>query len=124
MKALAVRQPWAGLIVKGIKDVECRGWSTKYRGPLLIQSAARMTAEAVDDFDVRTSMPGYDYPMGVLLGSVDLVDIVTEHESKWAEPGYSRYFVLENAREFAHPIPWKGVLGLYDVPDEVAVALM
>lgn len=36
MKALSIRQPWAGLIALGIKTIELRSWSTSYRGPLLI----------------------------------------------------------------------------------------
>lgn len=39
MKCLTVWQPWADLIVKGIKDVENRSRVTRYRGPLLIHVA-------------------------------------------------------------------------------------
>lgn len=38
MKALTVRQPWASLIALGVKTVETRSWSTKYRGPLAIHA--------------------------------------------------------------------------------------
>ena len=34
MKALTIKQPWASLIVHGIKDIENRTWRTDYRGPL------------------------------------------------------------------------------------------
>jgi len=34
MKVLTVCQPWASLIVAGIKDVEERSWRTDYRGRL------------------------------------------------------------------------------------------
>ncbi|MCB2188832.1 MAG: ASCH domain-containing protein [Deltaproteobacteria bacterium] len=40
MKCLSIRQPWASLIVAGMKDVENRSWATKYRGPVLIHAAA------------------------------------------------------------------------------------
>lgn len=39
MKALSVRQPWATLIVAGLKRVETRTWATRHRGPLLIHAA-------------------------------------------------------------------------------------
>jgi hypothetical protein len=32
MKVLSVRQPFADLIVKGIKEIENRSWQTPYRG--------------------------------------------------------------------------------------------
>src|SRR6516165_9385512 len=41
MKALSVRQPFAHLIVTGIKRIENRFWATPYRGPLLIHAASR-----------------------------------------------------------------------------------
>lgn len=38
MKALTIRQPWASLIAHGVKTIETRSWSTKYRGPLAIHA--------------------------------------------------------------------------------------
>lgn len=39
--ALTLWQPWASLVAAGVKTVETRHWSTKYRGPLIIHAAAR-----------------------------------------------------------------------------------
>lgn len=41
MKALTIRQPWASLIAHGVKTIETRSWSTKYRGPLAIHAGHR-----------------------------------------------------------------------------------
>lgn len=41
VKALTIRQPWASLIAAGVKTIETRGWSTRYRGPLAIHAGAR-----------------------------------------------------------------------------------
>lgn len=38
MKAITIRQPWASLIVHGIKDIENRSWQTNFRGRVLILS--------------------------------------------------------------------------------------
>ena len=38
MRALTIRQPWASLIAAGVKTIETRSWSTKYRGPLAIHA--------------------------------------------------------------------------------------
>lgn len=64
MKALSVKQPWASLIVSGKKTVECRSWSTKYRGELVI------CASKGDKF----SADGILLPGGVALGVVELID--------------------------------------------------
>ena len=45
MKAITIKQPWASLIVHGIKDIENRTWSCpkKYLGQrLLIHSAVNL----------------------------------------------------------------------------------
>lgn len=43
--ALSVRQPWAGLLVAGIKTIEVRRWSVRYRGSLLIHAARHIDEE-------------------------------------------------------------------------------
>lgn len=42
MKALTIKQPWAGLIAGGWKDVENRVWRTGYRGPVLIHASKKL----------------------------------------------------------------------------------
>ena len=42
MKALTLWQPWATLVAMETKVIETRCWSTKYRGPLAIHSAAKL----------------------------------------------------------------------------------
>lgn len=37
--ALSVKQPWAALLVAGVKAIEVRKWSTRRRGPVLIHAA-------------------------------------------------------------------------------------
>ena len=37
--ALSVRQPWAALLVYGLKRIEVRRWPTARRGPILIHAA-------------------------------------------------------------------------------------
>lgn len=38
MKALTLHQPWASLVALGVKTIETRSWSTKYRGQLVIHA--------------------------------------------------------------------------------------
>jgi hypothetical protein len=37
--ALSVKQPWAALLVHGLKTIEVRRWPTSRRGPILIHAA-------------------------------------------------------------------------------------
>lgn len=37
--AISVKQPWAALIVAGLKSIEVRTWPTRRRGPVLIHAS-------------------------------------------------------------------------------------
>lgn len=41
MKVLTLWEPWATLLVHGVKVFETRSWETGYRGPILIHAAKR-----------------------------------------------------------------------------------
>src|SRR5437764_14875091 len=44
MYALSLKQPWATLLVHGLKTIEVRRWPTARRGPVLIH-AAKVSAD-------------------------------------------------------------------------------
>jgi hypothetical protein len=106
MRALTIKQPWASLIMAGIKDVESRTWVTAYRGPLVIHAGA--------SYDPKGATYGRELPQSALLGIVDLVAIEANHPSQWAYRGH-QHWVLADPRPFAAPIPCKGSLGLWRV---------
>ena len=109
MKVLTVRQPWASLIVAGIKDVENRSWRTKYRGKLGIHAAAKVEEEAMD---LYSHLLNHDLPLGALVGSVRLVDCVKNYRSPWASRGHW-HWVLADPKELARPRWMSGRLGLW-----------
>ena len=39
MTAISLLQPWASLVVMGIKKIETRNWGTKHRGTILIHAS-------------------------------------------------------------------------------------
>jgi hypothetical protein len=53
MKALSIRQPWAWLIIAGIKDIENRRWATNHRGPILVHAALMPNATPMDEVERR-----------------------------------------------------------------------
>ncbi len=110
MMALSVKQPWADLIVEGVKDIENRTWPTNRRGPLLIHASRQW-----DDSDYAHLFgEKKDFVFGALIGIVDLVDCVTHSYSDWFEGPYG--LVLENAKKFIEPFFCKGRLRFF-VPD-------
>lgn len=96
MKTISVKQPWAWLICAGIKPIENRTWSTKFRGRVLIHASANpagnlpeiLTFEQADFITRKVDkMPPYvkDMPFSAIIGSVEIVDCVTNHPSIWAQ---------------------------------------
>lgn len=41
MRSLTIKQPWASLIVEGIKDIENRTWKTHFRGRIYVHASAK-----------------------------------------------------------------------------------
>lgn len=73
--ALAVRQPWAELIVRGAKTVEVRSGPVQLRGPIYIY-AARAISDLPDAIVAATRF-GVEIdalPRGVIVGTAELVD--------------------------------------------------
>jgi hypothetical protein len=123
VKIISIRQPWASLIVSGVKDVENRTWSTRYRGPVLIHASRTVDEISDDEFQVRFGMPlPAASPRGGVVGVAEIVDCVTEHPSRWYAPGHFA-FVLRNARAVPFT-PWRGALSLCAAPDELTALLL
>lgn len=128
MKAITIKQPWASLIVHGIKDIENRTWTCpkKYIGQrVLIHASAKPDKEpymifndtqsnAIDDFIMDVC--GYYQQNGSIIGSIEIVDCVINHPSIWAEKGVYNW-VLSNPIIFESPIEnVNGKLSFWDYP--------
>lgn len=139
MKALSIRMPWAWLILRpditdpvervrqhghAIKDIENRTWKTNFRGRVAIHagrtyalSEHERIAEDLSN-DLLVQLPPYDDLVagcGNLLGEVIVTDCVSEHLSGWFSGPYG--LVLANPTPYRHPVPYKGMLGFFEVPD-------
>lgn len=120
MKALCIRQPWAWLIVNGHKDIENRSWNTNVRGRVLIHAAKGMTREEYEIardcalwISIDIPLPTFnDLKRGGIIGSVEIVDCVTQSDSPWYYDEYG--FVLRNPKPLPFA-PMKGRLGFFEV---------
>ena len=123
MLCLSIRQPWAWLILNGGKDIENREWPTRVRGRILVHAGKGMTREEWEYgagalFDIRPALqlPAYqELQRGGIVGSVEVVDCVTNSESPWFNGGYG--FVLRNPVTLPFT-PYRGQLGFFQVPDD------
>lgn len=149
MMGLSLSQPRATLVALRAKQIDTRGWRTAYRGPLAIQAAKEIPAEAVAFYErseraralleplgVRSSTDLAELPRQVIVATCELVACVSTNPQLWTgeyvapgretleyEAGYytpGRYmFFLANIQALAVPIPCKGAHRLWPVPEEV-----
>lgn len=128
MKAITIKQPWASLIVHGIKDVENRTWRCpdKYIGQRVLIHAGKerdgqekplLTGK---QYDLVGGVSGYATHIlgtrGAIIGSVEIVDCVINHPSIWAEKGVFNW-LLANPIIYEEPIEnVKGKLSFWDYP--------
>ncbi len=123
MKAISIQRPWPEAIMRREKPIECRNWATKYRGRILIHVALKPWA-------LYLFNESYYEVSGALIGTVELVRIkeyygknsfFNDTQLHLIPMGNHTKFgwFLKNPIRFKEPIPYRGQLGLFEVPDEI-----
>ena len=148
VKALSLTQPWAWLVVHGPKRIENRKWHLprSMRGETFLVHAAkgvtkadcegaREVCEAVLDDPAypRFELPPMgDLVRGAIIGRARVTDcwcplatLPAEEQERAASRDVWWFtdqhgFVLVDVVAFAEPIPCKGALGFWTVPDDIA----
>ena len=120
--ALSVRQPWAWAILHGGKVIENRSLGAIRAGGMDCRRIALHAASGLKEDEYQwgvwrlqrhgvTCPRPDDLPRGAIIGSVDVVDIITQSESEWF--GGEAGLVLENPTP-CDPIPCSGALGYFE----------
>lgn len=115
VKAISIRQPWAWLVVQGIKPIENRSRAFKHRGPLAIHATGTLYEREYDAAckALGRSIPEDALELGGIIGAVDVVDVVEDHLSRWFRGPYG--LLLKNPRPCSF-VPVQGQLGIWTVP--------
>lgn len=71
--ALGIKQPWAELILRGVKTLEIRNQPTRIRGPIYLYTSQKLAREdfalaAVEKYGLSPE----ELPLGLIVGSVQL----------------------------------------------------
>jgi ASCH domain len=131
MRALSIRQPWAALVVAGVKDIENRPWRTSHRGQLLIHASLGRSGRSLTEIArtygiaITDELTQLSRLVGGIMGVVDLVDCVNASVSRWYDGPINsagrRNFglVLSGARPLPF-IPAIGRLGLFETATQIA----
>lgn len=130
MKALTICQPYAELIARGDKPIENRTWPTSYRGPLVIHAGKSrdwLNGEKWEDA----------LPFGAMVATATLVECLhlnhPDGGQNWPDcwRSLARHehangpwcWILAGVQRLPEPIPYRGMQGLWDVPDEVLLTV-
>jgi len=123
---LSMHQPWASLLIHGIKTDEGRNWYSSHRGRLWIASTSKdSSADEIEsvvkdhiDYLKSVGLPSDDlnlpanYPSGCLLGCVDVKEVLDQEEYREKYPlgasGSPFVFICKNPQELVLKIPIKG----------------
>lgn len=79
--ALSLKQPWATLLVHGIKSIEVRRWPTARRGHVLIHAARIPDGRERGWSLVPTRLRAEAQVVGGIIGAADLTDCLTYRNS-------------------------------------------
>ena len=119
LRAISIRQPWAWLIVNGIKDVENRKWRTHFRGPVLVHAGQKIEEYAFDyiteKFSDTIKIPPPDQlECGGIIGVTTIIDCIESYsDSPWHILG-SYGFILRESKPLPF-MPCKGKLNFFKV---------
>ena len=131
LKALSLLQPWASLVVMGLKTIETRSWNTAYRGTLLIHASKGKSGAAVAGSPALKKHMGEfkALPFGAIIGEVrlkdvlrisgaeagaELLDRLTLEERAFGDYTGRYAWLFVDAVIYDDPIPAKGALGLWE----------
>ena len=135
MKALSLTQPWASAVAALIKQWETRSWPTAFRGEVAIHASKGFPkwAREFGDLESLEHPELAELPLGQIVCLCDLTECrqtetlaptLSEMERKWGDYAPGRYaFRLENARALETPVPAKGALGFWTVPESLATLI-
>lgn len=120
-RALSIRQPWASLIVRGIKDIENRSWPTKFRGPFAVHASKTFDRQAPDwinnRFNLGISKDENEYATCGIVGTAYLNNCIETSDSPWFTGPFG--FVIRQAHEIPY-IPAAGHLRFFQLPETAA----
>jgi hypothetical protein len=121
--ALSIRQPWCYAILNLGKDVEKRSWRSGFRVRVIVHASQAFDPEGLEYLHHAGFVVPEALPRGVYVGEVTVTGCVAaaECQSPW---GFGPWcFLLERPVLYSDPVPGKGRLGFYRVPEAVKPGL-
>jgi hypothetical protein len=123
LKGFSIKQPWASLIVKGIKNIENRGWGKDNQKWFLIHSSqsydknALITKESI--VKKLKTIKWKNYPTGGIIGIAHIKNIESDCDvDKYIWATGPKCWHIDFAYEFDNLIPCLGSLSFWKPKEE------
>lgn len=143
MKVLSIKQPWAFLIVAGLKDVENRTWTTAHRGEIGIHASKSFDWDALiwllsqgkhgefwtvvrhfglelNDIPEKSKITRHLDEFGALIGVAELIDCIPHDVPVASERAIVSNWAQAGCNwwklanpKACDPIPMRGLPGLF-----------
>lgn len=142
IKGISIRPPYAtwlsnpGWFINAAikpKTIENRNkdFTGGYRGLVFLQQSKTFESDAIPFWlsqcaEMKDAIPTHqeDYPLGAIVGCAELTKVITVQDPEAKDPWFCGPYglVLANAKPIDPPIPYKGQLGLFSIPESVLYA--
>jgi hypothetical protein len=124
MKCISLKQPYAEMLAKGKKIIECRRWCTRFRGDFLIHASKNVDVKSCKYHNIDKNV----IITGAIIGRANLYgikkylcleDFLLDKDKHFSINNTTNKitygFLIKDAIKFIQPIPYKGKLGFFDV---------
>jgi hypothetical protein len=110
LRVLTLQQPYAEVVMQGLKTREYRSWPTSHRGTLLVHAGKSLCKEGLAHY----GLDGKGLDRGAIVGAVEVIGM------EWNKVQECLAWVLARPRRFGKPVPCLGQLGLWRLPEGLA----
>lgn len=134
MQCLSLQQPWASLVVSGLKGIENRTWDTDVRGRILLHASGKNDhCDWFNEWKRAAVQHGFtlpdahELPRSAIIGEVHIVETLPIAELRRnrpelivppSRPSGPLCFILGDAVTYTKPIPASGLLRLWRLTPE------
>lgn len=135
IRGLTLTQPYASAVALRIKRVETRSWRTGYRELIAIHAAKGFPLYARDFAAIESALGRIPerLPLSQIVAVARLADCrpteEVSHQISAIERRFGDYtpgrwaWILDDVEPLAEPVPYKGALGLWRMPDSMRFLL-
>jgi hypothetical protein len=126
MKCISLKQPYAELLISGKKTIECRTWSTRFRGDFFIHASKTVDIEACIYYNMNINLvvkgsiigKALIYNIKKYVSNEEFVLDKNKHLSLQKLENKIIYgFLIKDAVRFTKTIPYLGNLGFFEVDE-------